>query len=288
MNIKSKATRCFPGKGSPFLGGQENSNDFITITLVANAGVLIEHKGVGILVDGIHNEGGHPFSRVSENDMKFMQQGVDIFSNLDYLLFTHEHPDHLSPQHVSEVIQKRTIKGLFLPGEHNSSPDLALLLNQVQQRTIPYWNLGLDPGETQRIELSGDLIVTVIGTRHLGPQFRTVRNDCFLLTLAGMNLLFTGDADHNSDYFINSLKEVSLDAVFVNPIFYHNPNGQKIINEIFCPRNVVIYHMPFSQDDTMHFSYMVQSDIQRHAHSEIQTHILSRNRQSLCFFLPSL
>lgn len=285
MNIKSKARapRCFPGKGSPFLGGQKNGNDCIKITLVANAGILIEHKGVGLLVDGVHHEEGHPFSRVSESDMKLMQQGRDIFSNLDYLLFTHEHPDHFSPRLVAELIQRRPVKGLFLPSECQGSPELAFLLGQVRSRGIPYWTLGLEPGETKRIVLPGDLIVTVIGTRHMGSQFRTIHNDCFLLTLAGKNLLFTGDADHISDYFADGLREVALDAVFVNPIFFHNPSGQEIINEIFRPRNVVIYHMPFDQDDTMHFSYMVQSDIQRHAHSRIQTHVLSYVRQSLSF-----
>jgi hypothetical protein len=39
------------------------TNDFIKITLIANAGVLVEHNGVGLLVDGIHHKEGHPFCR---------------------------------------------------------------------------------------------------------------------------------------------------------------------------------------------------------------------------------
>lgn len=290
MNIKSEAwaARRFYGKGSPFLGGHESKNDSIKITLVANAGVLVEYNGVGLLVDGIHHEEGHPFSRVSENDMKLMRQGYDIFANIDYLLFTHEHPDHFTPQYVSEHIQVRSVKGVFLPNKSDGSPDLALLLNHVQKLAIPFWTLGLEPGDTKRFALADDLIVTAIGTRHMGPQYQTIRNDCFLLTLAGKNLLFTGDADYVSRYFKNALAEVALDAVFVNPVFYHNPNGQEIINEIFRPRNLVIYHMPFEQDDTLQFSYMVTSDIQRHGRPGIQTHVLRREKQSLCFSTPPL
>jgi L-ascorbate metabolism protein UlaG (beta-lactamase superfamily) len=121
----------------------------------------------------------------------------------------------------------------------------------------------------------------------MGPQYKTIRNDCFLLTLAGKNLLFTGDADHVVEYFERALAEVALDVVFVNPIFYHNPTGQEIINDIFRPRDVVIYHMPFEQDDTMQFSYMVNSDIQKHGHPEIQTHVLCGEKQSFCLSAPA-
>lgn len=248
--------------------------------------MLIEHKGVGILVDGIHHEKGHSFSRVSSSDIKLMRRGADVFKKLDYLLFTHEHPDHFSPQYVSELLQHRSVKGLFLPDERNGSPDLTLLLEQIRERAIPFWTGGLKPGETKRVVLSADLIVTVIGTRHMGPQFRTICNDCFLLTLSGQNLLFTGDADHVAEYFTSALMEVCLDAVFVNPIFYHNSNGQEIINEIFHPRHVFIYHMPFGEDDTMHFSYMVKSDIKKYARPDIQTHVLDSTRQSFSLSAP--
>lgn len=256
-------------------------NDRITFTLVANAGVLVEYNGVGILVDGIHHENGHPFSRVSEEDLKLMRQGAGIFANLHYLLFTHEHPDHFSPQCVAQYIDLSKVKGMLLPNESCASPELAVLLDHVRQHDIPCWTLGLAPGATKKIELTEELVVTALGTRHMGPQYQTVCNDCFLLTVAGKNLLFTGDADHVRAYFEHALAGVSLDTVFVNPIFYHNPHGQEIINTIFRPRDVVIYHMPFAQDDTMRFSSMVRKDMQRHRRTDLRTHVFCYEKQSL-------
>lgn len=258
-------------------------NDFTKITLVANAGVLVEHNGIGLLVDGIHHEEGHPFSRVPETDMKRMRQGSGLFGNIDYLLFTHEHPDHFTPQYVSEHIQHRPVKGIFLPSESQGSPSLARLIRQARELAIPHWTLGLEPGETKRFELADDISITAIGTRHMGPQYKNIRNDCFLLTLSGINILFTGDADHVAEYFEDALAGVALDAVFVNPIFYHNPNGQEIINNIFRPRDVVIYHMPFVEDDNMQFSFMVNRDIQRHGRPGLQPHVLKGEKQSICF-----
>ncbi|BCS87971.1 hypothetical protein PSDVSF_12130 [Pseudodesulfovibrio sediminis] len=265
----------------------EGVNEYISITLVANAGVCIECDGVGLLVDGIHNEGGHPFSRVSEADMERMRQGIVPFTHLDYLLFTHEHPDHFTPQYVLGHILNRPVKGLFLPSETDGSPNLALLLDRVRELAIPYWTLGLEPGTKQRFELADDVIVTAIGARHMGPQYATIRNDCFLLTVKGMNLLFTGDADHVAEYYAAALTDVTVDVAFVNPIFYNNKQGQQIINEIFRPRDVVIYHMPFAEDDTMHFSSLVRRDVKRYARPGMQTHVLSEANQALALPVPT-
>ncbi|WP_291327032.1 MBL fold metallo-hydrolase [Desulfovibrio sp. UCD-KL4C] len=256
-------------------------NDFIKITLVANAGVHVEYNGLGILVDGVHHEEGHPFCQVSKTDLQHIKDGTNLFKNLDYFLFTHEHPDHFTPQYLLKIIQSRSFKGLFLPNERDGSSNLALLLKHARSINLPYWSLGLDPGEVKRVELADDLIVTAIGSEHMGPQYKNIRNDCFLLTLNGINLLFTGDADYVAEYYIKALCDVHLDAIFVNPIFYHNPNGQEIINKIFRPRAIVIYHMPLEQNDTMQFNFMVNRDIQRYEQPNIQTHILSNKKRSI-------
>ena len=280
--FRTSSLRVPAGVGSPFWGNPGIRNDRIKITLIATAGVLVEHNGVGLLVDGIHHESGHPFSMVPEDDLLFMRQGRGIFANLDYLLFTHEHPDHFTPKYVSQLIHLRPVKGLFLPNTTVGSPGMLSLVQEARDLAIPCWNLSLSPGKIQHIALSYNLSVTVIGTRHMGSQYQAVPNDCFLVSLAGKNLLFTGDGDYVRGYFEDSLAKLApLDVVFVNPIFYHNPDGQQIINDIFRPRRLVIYHLPFAQDDTMQFSYMVKRDVERLGRSGIHTHILSSAKQSL-------
>jgi L-ascorbate metabolism protein UlaG (beta-lactamase superfamily) len=252
------------------------------ITLVANAGVLVEHDGVGLLVDGIHHQEGHPFSKVSEIDMERMRQGAEPFSNLDYLLFTHEHPDHLTPRHVLELVRSRQIRKLFLPDERQGSKDLLLLLEHARKQGVSYETLGLDPGTTRQFQLTQHLTITAIGSRHMGPQYQSVRNDCFLLSWKGMNILFTGDGDHVAEYYENALKDVVLDVVFVNPIFYHNMNGQEVINAIFRPRHVIIYHMPFVEEDTMQFHYMVNRDMEKYGDHGPWVHVMGSRNQHLC------
>jgi len=261
--------------------------DCIDITLVANAGVMIEGNGVGLLVDGMHHEDGHPFSKVLESDMERMRQGAEPFAKLDYLLFTHEHPDHFTPDRVLEHVRHRPVRGVFLPGARGGSPSLALLHKYMREQGIPHQSLGLGPGQARQYSPEDGLRITAIGARHMGAQFQAVRNDCFLLSLGSMNLLFTGDADHVGGYYESALKHTALDAVFVNPIFYHNPDGQAIINEIFRPQHVVIYHMPSLREDPFHLALTVKRALKKYARPEIRTHVLDSEHTHLCLYPPT-
>ncbi len=256
----------------------------MNITLVANAGLLISHNNTGLLVDGVYDEEAHNFPAVSPQDLQHMQQGTGLFHHLDYLLFTHEHPDHFSPRMVQELIYHRPVKGLLLPDASKGSKELARLLSHIQRLGIPHWTLGLPPGETKRIDLASDLSITAIGTRHMGPQYQDILNDCFLISWAGKNLLVTGDGDHVGDYYQQAMEGIALDAVFVNPLFYHHPHGQEIIHDIFRPLHVVIYHMPDTQNDSMRLNLMVSRDIKRLKRLGIQNHVLTRENRS--FSLP--
>ncbi|MFW5488194.1 MAG: MBL fold metallo-hydrolase [Desulfovibrio sp.] len=258
-------------------------NHFVDVTLIANAGVLVECDGVGVLVDGIHHEDGPPFSKVSELDLQHLKKGTDGFENLDYLLFTHEHPDHFTPQLVLEQLRQRPAKEIFLPSEKGGSPDLTRLFESAGEVGVSCHGLSLEPGESSSFALAGNLAITAIGTRHMGPQYQHIRNDCYLLDLDGVRLLFTGDADYVPEYFAEALGDVPLDAVFVNPIFYHNPAGQRVIADIFKPRHVVVYHIPFAQDDTMRFARMVERDMEKHRQAGYETLVLKEERQRLRF-----
>lgn len=248
--------------------------DCIDIDLVANAGVLVRGGGLGLLVDGMHDQDGHPFGRVEAGDMARMGRAEGPFERLDYLLFTHEHPDHFTPDLVARHLECRPVKGVFLPAPAGDPEGRARLVRRLEERGVPHWTMGPEPGSTRTVSPEPGLKVTAVGTRHMGKQFRDVRNDCLLVSLAGMNLLFTGDADHVPEYYEEALRGVALDAAFVNPIFYHNPNGQGIIDDIFRPLELVIYHMPPNGRDPFHLAFTVKRALERYARPAMPVHVL--------------
>lgn len=255
--------------------------DYVECELVANAGVLVRYNGLNLLVDGIHCEDGHPFCSVSPMDLHLMRTGTSPFSRLDYLLFTHEHPDHFTPALVGEQLNSRPLKGLFMPDYRFGSNKLEELYNYARKEGVKCHSLSLDAGFFDNYELGGEVELTVIGARHMGPQYRKVRNDCFLLSSGGINILFTGDADHEAQYYEKALSGIDLDAVFVNPIFYHNSDGFNIIQNVFRTRNVVVYHLPSKDSDPLNLWYTVERAMEKYTGCGIRTHIFQKSRQKM-------
>ena len=90
----------------------------LRITLIANAGLLMTYRGTTLMVDGIYGREGHPFSNLSPEVWREMLESEDRFRKVDYLLFTHAHPDHFSPEMTGEFLHHRSVKGMFLPEPH--------------------------------------------------------------------------------------------------------------------------------------------------------------------------
>ncbi|WP_320007688.1 MBL fold metallo-hydrolase [Maridesulfovibrio sp.] len=261
---------------------------YVDVTLVANAGVMVRYDGTDILIDGIHDEGGHPFSRVSPMDLHLMKTGTPPFNRIDYLFFSHEHPDHFTPSLVNEYLKNRPVKFIVVPRSSNGSKATDGLLAEIRERDIHYLISGLEPGEFDSLDLTKDLRLTIIGTRHMGPQYHDIRNDCFLLEMNGIKILFTGDADHVAEYYEKPLQGVELEAVFVNPLFYHNREGRRIITEIFKPRNVIVYHMPEENNDPMQLRLTVERAREKYVKCGLQTYVLQEERQQLRFWPNNL
>ena len=63
----------------------QQTKDQLRITLLANAGIVLEYNGCTLLLDGIYQDDQHDFSN-------FPPHAWDCVSHYDYLLFTHAHP----------------------------------------------------------------------------------------------------------------------------------------------------------------------------------------------------
>ncbi len=87
----------------------------VKATFLVNAAVLLEFRGTKLLIDGIYDENGHCFSNLSERQWEKLKAGEGEFAGIEYLLFTHEHGDHFSPQRVAEYLEYRQPKAIFMP-----------------------------------------------------------------------------------------------------------------------------------------------------------------------------
>lgn len=245
----------------------------IKVTFLVNAAVLLEFGGTKLLIDGIYDEEGHCFSNLSETQWEGLKRGKGEFSNIDYLLFTHEHGDHFSPKRVVEYLDHQQPKAIFMPKE--GSMDLNGLKKKAWDHKIPCALLDDVLCRKTVFRPEDDIKIKVFQTRHLDKIYWNVPHFCYLVEFGEKKLLFTGDVDFTQESFAE-LQDVSLDAVFVNPLMSHSREGRKLLSEgALQAKTKVVYHIPFEGDDKMR--------VRKFAERELQT--VGEKNKNAVFFL---
>ena len=102
----------------------------IEITYISNAGILIQYEKVRILVDALQDAGGYPFSGIPEEitDQMFCSDNHSMYNDIDFLVFTHNHPDHITPNLVEKYLKFNKIKRIIWPVYWSLNPTAYRLL----------------------------------------------------------------------------------------------------------------------------------------------------------------
>ncbi len=227
------------------------------VTLVANAGVLLEYEGTTLLIDGIYGREGHPFSNLSNDTRRRLLAAEHPFERIDYLLFTHAHPDHFSAEMTLEFLRCRQVKGVFLPDTRS-----------VRESGLESW---LESSGTPAVLLSGTtdhaayqvephIEVRAFRTRHLDKAFERVKHFCYLLTFGEKRVLFTADVDYVHEEFLQ-LGSEPLRAAFVTPLFFNVLRTGKFFHGVLNAETICVYHVPFREDDSMDMRPRLRRDL---------------------------
>ena len=219
----------------------------LRVTLVANAGLLLDYNGTTLLVDGIYGKEGHPFSNLSHQVWQDLKNGQAPFDHVDFLLFTHAHPDHFSPEMTLEYLKCHPVKGVFAP--RTSWVDGCGLTSFLNEQKIPCAWLSEETDRTG-FRITPDITVRAFRTRHLDKQFEKVRHFCYLITFGEKKILLTGDLDYvNED--LSRLAGLRLAGAFVNPLFFAALCHGKFFRGNLETDHLLVYHIPFREDDKM-------------------------------------
>lgn len=237
-------------------------NKSICITLLANEGILLFYNETSILIDGIHVNDGGPFSGLSHQMLSDLINGKNIFKSIDFILFTHCHTDHFNPEYAERFLMNNHVKGLIMPDRQTQKYSSLRQIGLVQAEHMVLLDIPLSI--KKHFQLTYDISLTVFNSVHCGEQYADIENYCYLINICGFKLFIIGDADFRSEYFKKMLNDSEIDIAFVNPLFINNKKGREVINYAIKPKYLVVYHIPFKNDDKIKFRKLVSHDIIKH------------------------
>lgn len=169
-----------------------------------NAGVLVKLDGVSILLDGLC-EGLEGYLPTPPT----LQQAL-LENPPDLLAFTHNHPDHCSD-------------ALLLPYKTQIRRPI------VGPASFPVEKIGV-----------GEVTVTAVETRHLGKTEPGLSHYSFVIQ-GSQCLWFMGDA---APMQLRKMADFPKPDVLVVPYAYANTVSAWELTQSFCPKMVVLLHLP--------------------------------------------
>lgn len=216
------------------------------IIFTENAGILIKCEKCSILIDTIQFYSSQYSKPLSNSLWNCILNSVGDFYNLDYVVATHNHPDHISVQHICSLVKRYSKIKLILP--RNVSEEIAGECIKMDQE---YGEFLLQDGVEYRYFRTG----------HIGNQFRKVENYCIIIKYNGLRILLTGDAAVDYNRF-ELLKGMKFDLIVVTPLFFHDPMGREILST-YNMKFLAINHIPKCGKERDMFLKMINYDLKK-------------------------
>jgi len=219
----------------------------ITVTYIANSGVLVTSKKKQILIDGLHQSSAGFYHSTEKKTVEDIILGKAPFNSLDMLLFTHDHSDHFNAAYCREALKRNKHLQVVAPQSAaekiTSSPDYnEELKNQIKP---------IEASQTKPIVLSlKGIDIEVFSLNHDGASGDTTVNNAYLIQLGKKTMMFLGDAKaDDSNFEAARVYGKPLDALFVPFTFIGLSAGREIIKKI-SPKKLIVVHLPDKDKDT--------------------------------------
>ena len=224
------------------------SGNSLTVTYIANEGVLISAGDKQVLIDGLHREYKPAYLFPPPELLSALEQARDPYNKINVVLVSHLHLDHFHPESVGLHLKNNKSAQLvsseqIVNGVKEKFAGFGEIASRVRQVT-PEWK------SQTPVALDG-IKIKILGLRHSGSNFTWIQNLGHVIEIGGKKLLHIGDADMTAENFSSfRLHEENIDIAFIPYWFLLSANGRSLVLDQFRPKQIIAVHVPPAEAET--------------------------------------
>jgi len=224
------------------------SGNSLTVTYIANEGVLISAGDKQVLIDGLHREYKPAYLFPPPELLSALEQARDPYNKINVVLVSHLHLDHFHPESVGLHLKNNKSAQLvsseqIVNGVKEKFAGFGEIASRVRQVT-PAWK------SQTPVALDG-IKIKILGLRHSGSNFTWIQNLGHVIEIGGKKLLHIGDADMTAENFSSfRLHEENIDIAFIPYWFLLSANGRSLVLDQFRPKQIIAVHVPPAEAET--------------------------------------
>jgi L-ascorbate metabolism protein UlaG (beta-lactamase superfamily) len=242
---------------SPSAAAQtQAAQDGVTITFLANEGVMLSSGANKVLIDALFLKYETGYAVSADSTRAALERARPPFDGVDLVLVTHRHGDHFHPAPVAAHLRANPGAILLTSGQVIDSlrghiPSNALLGPRLIARTTA-------PGSRRR-QVVGGIMVELLGLAHGGGRRnRAVEHLGYVVELGGRRVLHVGDTDISEAAFAPfRLDTARVDVALLPAWMVTSREGRRVIERWIRPRQVVAFHI--GDDETQRVAREVRA-----------------------------
>ncbi len=238
------AVLAISASGLPTEVGSAGPANPITLTPIANSGVLVAAGGSKVLVDGLFDAPNPAYRAPSADVIDKMMKGAAPFDGVALVLVTHNHSDHLDPALAVRYLQTRPEVSLLAPADavaemRKRSADWT----KIEPRVFA---LDLKIGEKAEREIKG---IPVVAFRTLHGGSDAPMNLMYLFEIGGRRIFHEGDSSALPEEWKGfGLGDAPIDLAVVHFWFPFERIRARMLLEDLKPAHIALVHLPVEEE----------------------------------------
>jgi L-ascorbate metabolism protein UlaG (beta-lactamase superfamily) len=214
----------------------------ISITFLANEGVMVASRGKKILIDALYRRGeGGGYAVPPDTTQERLEQAKPPFDSVDVVLVTHAHDDHFHPAPVLAHLRANAGSVLLasvpvVDGLRQRIPSGDRIADRLLARR-------LEAGSHRR-EIINGVVVEILRT----PHGSDADHLAYVLDLGGRRVFHIGDADPTESALARfRLDTARIDIALIPHWMLLDARSRRVIDQVIRAKQVVA--MPISERD---------------------------------------